>query len=531
LENWAEIFPVLRKGMWAAKIDLKHAYFHLGIAEELKPYICIQVQEKVFQFQAACFGMSTLPQAWQSVMKVFLKKWRKAGILSWIYLDDILVVGNSPKAVQKHLDIMLQDLELSGMVVNKKKSQLVPSQQVEHLGFSVDFKSGHLQVPKEKMRTIRKELGKLLTHSEMTTRKMAAILGSTRSFLMAMPFLRAFTDQLVQFVCQQEKQGWDRKLPIPQALKDQVKEMGLLMEKWKGRTFQGKIPVRELHSDSSQEAWAGVDVTSGQITQMVQEFWRDKKGLHINVKELEAAINTVKSLAKPGEHVLLKVDNSVTFSYLTKGGGRIPSLNQQVRPFIKWCLKNGVTFQVQQVKSAEDLADGPSRWQQDRGDYTMDRNLFKCLLKKLRHHVQPKVDFFASPGNHQLKKFVSRFPHWEAVEVDALKCPLSNFCHCYANPPWKIISKWLHRLRENPHMVCMMITPFWVSSPWWPLLLKLHVRGTPAFLIDPYPGMFSNCWGESMPAPRWPLVCTVLSGKAYRPNKSALRLQKITSWA
>ena len=64
LENWPEIFPFLRKGMWAAKIDLKHAYFHLGIAEELKPYICIQVEQKVFQFQEACFDMSTLPQQW-----------------------------------------------------------------------------------------------------------------------------------------------------------------------------------------------------------------------------------------------------------------------------------------------------------------------------------------------------------------------------------------------------------------------------------------------------------------------------------
>ena len=83
--------------MWAAKIDLKHAYFHLGVAKELQPYLCIQVENKVFQFQAACFGLSTLPQLWQSVMKVFLKKWRKMGFLTWVYLDDILIVENSPK--------------------------------------------------------------------------------------------------------------------------------------------------------------------------------------------------------------------------------------------------------------------------------------------------------------------------------------------------------------------------------------------------------------------------------------------------
>ena len=33
---------------------------------------------------------------------------------------------------------------------------------------------------------------------------MAAILGATRSFLMAMPFLRAFTDHMLAFVNQQD---------------------------------------------------------------------------------------------------------------------------------------------------------------------------------------------------------------------------------------------------------------------------------------------------------------------------------------
>ena len=180
------------------------------------------------------------------------------------------------------------------------------------------------------MKAIRKELGKLLTKQEMSCRKMAAIFGATRAFLMAMPFLRAFTDQLVQFVNLQETQGWDRKIFIPKEVQDQVIEMKELMENWKGRKFQGKIPVRELHSDSSQNAWAGVYVTSGK---MVQEFWRDKSGLHINVKELEAAINTVQSLSHKGEHVSLKVDNSVTFAYLSKGGDEYQAYTKWWDPF------------------------------------------------------------------------------------------------------------------------------------------------------------------------------------------------------
>ena len=64
--------------MWATKIDLKHAYFHLALAQHLKDYVCIQLEDNVFQFQAACFGLSTLSHAWQSIMKVFLKKMEKA---------------------------------------------------------------------------------------------------------------------------------------------------------------------------------------------------------------------------------------------------------------------------------------------------------------------------------------------------------------------------------------------------------------------------------------------------------------------
>ena len=437
-----------------------------------------------------------------------------------MYLDDILLVGVSPAQVQKQIKSMVDDLQNAGMTINTKKSQLLPSQQVEHLGFTINFKDGVLQVPEDKLKSIRREMGKLLTHSFMSCRKMAAILGAIRAFLMAMPFLRAFSDKLVQFVKQEKRYGWDLKLKVPQDVQDQIRQMKTIMEQWRGRVFQGKAPVRFLHSDSSQEAWAGVDVHSGQI---IQEFWRNKRGLHINVKELEAAINTVRSLAKPGEKVELSVDNSVTFYYLKKGGGKIPSLNDQIRPFLEWCIKNDIQLDVQLVKSSEDLADGPSRWSKDRGDYTLNRKLFHHLTFLMRNYITPDIDIFASPGNHQLPKFVTRYPHWQATEVDALKCPLANVAHCYANPPWKIITPWLHRLREHKHVKCLLITPHWPSSPWWPLITKMQVRGTPTIQIAPFWGMFANCWGEPMPPPHWPLICTVVSGQAWRANKATLK--------
>ena len=55
-----------------------------------------------------------------------------------------------------------------------------------------------------------------------------------------------------------------------------------------------------------------------------------------------------------------------------------------------------------------------------------------------------------------------------------------QFQQWYANPPWKIINPWLHRLRDNKHIKCMLIVPFWVSSAWWHQILKLHVTENPS---------------------------------------------------
>ena len=321
MDHWQVIFPFLRKGMFGAKIDLKDAYFHLPLEERLRPYVTLKVGDLFYQFQSACFGLNTLPQQWMSIMGVFSKKWRKKGIMVYIYLDDILVLNTTKKGVEKDLALILKDLSQSGMLINEKKCVLEPSQCIQHLGFTLNLKEGLLEVPQGKMKAMRKELGKLLVKKTLTCRKMASILGSLRSFLMAMPFLRAFTDHLMMFVQNQQSFGWDTPQLISDFLKKEVRDLNQVTLAWKGRPFQEGTSMRTLHSDSSTHGWAGIDLLTGDV---VQEYWRTQSGLHINIKELRAALDTIRSLAKPGEKVKICVDNTVAHSYLTRGGKITP---------------------------------------------------------------------------------------------------------------------------------------------------------------------------------------------------------------
>jgi hypothetical protein len=519
LDHLQQIYPLLQRNHWGAKIDLKDAYFHLAINQALRPFLRHKVGNQIWEYQAGPFGLNIMPQLFQGVMKTFERKWRKRGVQVYIYLDDILIIAPTPVQLKKNLQLVVQDLLESGFKINQKKSILVPSQIVNHLGFVINFQEGKLQISPQKVKGIRKELGKFVTKTEMSKRQVAAILGQIRANLLALPFLRAFTTLLVNFLATKSGDSWDSRHIISPEIKGELLQVKTLLESWGGRPFVAK-PSRTLHSDSSDTGWGGIDPASGQF---VQEFWRENSHLHINVKEMAAAINTVQSLAKPGENVLLCVDNQVLFYYLQKGGGRKNPFNKMLQPFWHWLMERRITLQVKWVPSEKCLADPLSRWSQDRGDYSLDPRLFRHLQRVFSPFLRLQTDLFASPGNKKLDQFVSRWPHWQATAVDALQCPLDDLGGLYANPPWSVIQKILSRLRLFPKVKVLMVVPFWDSTAWWPQLIKMKAPGTPCLKVNPYQGMFTNCWGEAMPPPRWPLLCLICSGKFWRGNKYKIK--------
>ena len=226
----------------------------------------------------------------------------------------------------------------------------------------------------------------------------------------------------------------------------------------------------------------------------------------------------------------IAVDNSVAFSYLKKGGGRKMHLNVLMQDLWDWCMEHDIHLHPVLVPSAECRADALSRTPLDKGDYTLHQDVFREVLWTFKGWLGPHPeiwDMFSSPGNHKFPKFVCRYPHWQASKQDALACPVGDIQHCYANPPWNCIARWLQRLWENPHLICLMVTPLWASAVWWPLLLKMQVTGSPVVKVLPFQGLFTSSGGVAMPPTRWPLICTLLSGKSFRSNKFRLKISRL----
>jgi hypothetical protein len=509
----------LQKGWWGVKIDLKNAYFHLGVSPQLKKYLNINVGEDVYACDAACFGLGHLPFLWTKTMKVLVRVWRIKGLLVFVYLDDILIINPCKVLLQHQVDMVVSMLLDVGLAINYKKSILTPVQELEHLGLIIDFERGELRVPDYKKKAYRKELGKIVTKSHMSVRKVAAILGKVRSLLPALPSLRGFTDLLLGFVKNHQGEGWDSVHPLPLGLKTEVTIVSSLVREWPGRRFLSPSPPnRHLASDSADYGWGGVDITEKRV---VHDFWFHRHALHINRKELDAAIATTMAFARPGETVLLKVDNATAYWYLKKEGGRLPHFNSVLRPFLSWAKEHRVSIVPVLVPSAEMEADEVSRWEASPGDVALSPVIFQKILHVFHEgRWNPEVDMFASPQNTLLPQFCARYPHHRAMLVDALACPLGNLKVVFAHPPWSLIQPWLVRLRDNPHILSMTLVPMWDSTWWWPLLLKLRAPHSPCVRLKKRWGLLTDTRGMSMPPPRVPLICVILSGTYFNQKAS-----------
>jgi hypothetical protein len=114
-------------------------------------------------------------------MKPVVAQLRKQGIRLIIYLDDILIMAETETLANQHAQTTCNLLEALGFVINYQKSTLIPSKKMEFLGFLVDSQAPTLALPRDKIRSVKKECQNLLDLQLVIVRELAKILGHLTS--------------------------------------------------------------------------------------------------------------------------------------------------------------------------------------------------------------------------------------------------------------------------------------------------------------------------------------------------------------
>ena len=127
LEDLRSARDLMVQGCFMSTLDLKDAYYLISIAEASRKFLRFNFQGTLFEFNCLPFGLNVAPYVFTKLMKPAISCLRKRGIRSIIYLDDILLLGDSYEQCKLWSEETCSELKRLGFLINAKKSQLNPS--------------------------------------------------------------------------------------------------------------------------------------------------------------------------------------------------------------------------------------------------------------------------------------------------------------------------------------------------------------------------------------------------------------------
>ena len=145
METPETIRTSLQQGEWVTSIDFKDAYFHIPIQEQSRKYLRFHVQGQTYQFKALPFGLATAPLEFTVIAKEVKLMASHKGIRIHQYLDDWLVRATSHQACLQHTQSLVKICRKLGWLVNLEKSELVPKQIFDFVGYRFDLRAGRVR--------------------------------------------------------------------------------------------------------------------------------------------------------------------------------------------------------------------------------------------------------------------------------------------------------------------------------------------------------------------------------------------------
>ena len=146
----SSVLSSVEKGDYAFKIDLQDAYFHVPIHPSSRKYLRFAFENRVYQFQVLPLGLNTAPQVFTRLGHTVTAYLHRQGVSVIPYLDDWLVHHPDRQILLRHQALLIDTLDLVGLILNRKKSELDLTQDLQFLGIHLRLDLGRALLPESK---------------------------------------------------------------------------------------------------------------------------------------------------------------------------------------------------------------------------------------------------------------------------------------------------------------------------------------------------------------------------------------------
>lgn len=489
MEHLLTFLPFIRRGMFLTSLDLKDAYFSIPINSEFRKYLRFSWRDRLFEFQCLCFGLSSAPYTFTKVMKPIFSQLRREGVCSSYYIDDSIYADMNSSSLSHQTNKAKCLLESLGFVVNTKKSSMVPSTTITHLGFVIDTVSMKVSLPQEKVDRIIEICKELVANERTTVRQLARAIGLIVSSFLAINFGQLHYRQLevYKFQCLQVHNRYDREVDLPVNVCSELTWWVENVESANGRDITSILGLvksqMEIYSDASKLGWGAALVSGGKVLEKCSGMWStEESNLHINLLELKA----IQFALCCFEHSLkgdiaVMCDNTTAVAYVNKYGGcHSHDLDSLSKEIWHWCILRQINLLAMHIAGTDNvLADDLSRSFSSSVEWSLDGGVFQALCDVFE---RPTIDLFASRLNHKLPCYFSWKPDPGSAACNAFGVDWDGL-YGYAFPPFNLIGRVLCKVEHDKAKI-LLICPFWPTQPWFPHLCSLLIAVPVALPCD-----------------------------------------------
>ena len=141
----------------------------------------ISNKKGVFQFQALPFGVATAPLEFTRIVKEVKLIAQAKNLRIHQYLDDWLLRSPTKDQCLKDLENLVKLVQELGWLINFQKSELVPTQNLDFLGYHFDLQRGLVFPTQKKLDRLKVQTVSIRKSLVLTPRKLMSLIGTLAS--------------------------------------------------------------------------------------------------------------------------------------------------------------------------------------------------------------------------------------------------------------------------------------------------------------------------------------------------------------
>jgi len=380
-ESLVDLIVSAGKGALLSKFDVKSAFRLLAVRLHDLSLQVVEWRNKFAVDLALVFGSRSSPPIWHRV----------AYALSWIlrynynitnafHVDDFLLVhGSDKEAAIEAYKTALRVCEELGVPISLEKSQ-GPSTSLIHVGLVWDTEAQKVTISDARRKAIMSQLDSALKRRALTAKEIlslhgrltfvARVLQPARSMLW---YLR--NDLVAKALSAKRKSRPGAFFRITAKVKNELAAWQRVLRGWGGEWLLDSLDwekqgCRVIHSDACETGSGGYSdqglwfAESWDVATLKRA--QRKERLSLPFLEMQAAVTSIKSLAKPipGQalRVLLWSDCLPVVQAVNLGYCHEEGLAGLLFDLAGWCVENNVYLRARHLSSGENrLADLLSR--------------------------------------------------------------------------------------------------------------------------------------------------------------------------